>query len=777
MVSKRKCLIEGLWNHPSGAKWCLEHTTVVDEAVTQVLDRVELSMGYLPPLAVVATGGYGRRVLAPYSDVDLTLVPLDESVPHLDDAVRSIFKGLHQAIHGELGLPVSYAYRLPADAPGLDVVTRTGLADARWVAGDRNALERLQQELRETLQIGPFILEKIEERERQMNQRGAVPDLIVSNLKEGAGGLRCFDVVNWIRFALDEEPLEVTSEIETILTARNLLHAASGRRSDTLSRTMQGQICDRLGVDLFEWLSELLRSLSQNHAGYLTELSQLGKRTFELLPDVLADNGVVIIGECAALSDAIQAVNQASKLGLEVAPVLVSSTKVGSGSQMAQALLAGASCIESLDRIGLLDEVLPELSACRYLIPTDSHHDFSVYRHTLESLNHLHSLANRGGVLGELYHGVRNLSTLNLALILHDVGKSDVSKPHAEAGAEVAEALCRRWRLDTAAHQDVVWLVRHHLEMAFILRMRDPSHPETAKEFATFCGSLERLQMLTLLTWADISAVSSHSMTPAVESFLLDLYASTEALLVSSLEDNKVSETVLRKPRRRSSTDNAELEQFLENLPAHYLLTVSPDIVPFHLDLYKKSHDEPQVIFERLGEGHASEITLVVPDRPGLLSDALGVIYAYDLSIHGIRAHTTASQPKIAIDSFVVTFRGNEVPTGTANEISRVLKVIGQRPGHVDDILRRQRKDPSRKQQILNVRFLEGSPGILEVRAPYGRGLAFRLSRLIAENGWNVVSARVGQWAGQGAAAFYLEDSGGGQLLASQVEAAMLAKV
>ena len=62
----------------------------------------------------------------------------------------------------------------------------------------------------------------------------------------------------------------------------------------------------------------------------------------------------------------------------------------------------------------------------------------------------------------------------------------------------------------------------------------------------------------------------------------------------------------------------------------------------------------------------------------------------------------------------------------------------------------------ARKQQIIKHSFVEGSPGILEIRAPRGRGMPYRFSRLIADQGWNVISARVGQWAGSATAAFYL---------------------
>ncbi|MCA1947995.1 MAG: hypothetical protein LDL55_07740, partial [Armatimonadetes bacterium] len=95
----------------------------------------------------------------------------------------------------------------------------------------------------------------------------------------------------------------------------------------------------------------------------------------------------------------------------------------------------------------------------------------------------------------------------------------------------------------------------------------------------------------------------------------------------------------------------------------------------------------------------------------------------------------------------------------------------------VEEVLRSRGKDPDRRQQVFTFSFLPGNPGILEFRVPRGRGMAYRLSRLIAEQGWNILTARVGQWAGKGAAAFYVQGPGGRSLTEDEVRAALEPKV
>jgi len=166
----------------------------------------------------------------------------------------------------------------------------------------------------------------------------------------------------------------------------------------------------------------------------------------------------------------------------------------------------------------------------------------------------------------------------------------------------------------------------------------------------------------------------------------------------------------------------------------------------------------------------ATEITICTPDGPRLLSMLLGVFYAFDLSVSGIRACTTATNPPVALDVFTVSFSSRPVPAATMNQVTAsVLDVIEGRKD-VEALLLERGKDPNRKQAIAKHTFVEGAPAILEIRAPRGRGMPYRFSRFIADQGWNVVAARVGQWAGSATAAFYLLGPSGSPIRREDVD-------
>jgi [protein-PII] uridylyltransferase len=169
----------------------------------------------------------------------------------------------------------------------------------------------------------------------------------------------------------------------------------------------------------------------------------------------------------------------------------------------------------------------------------------------------------------------------------------------------------------------------------------------------------------------------------------------------------------------------------------------------------------------------ATDFTVCCPDAPGVLSKILGTFYGMDLRVQGIRACTTAGQP-VALDVFTVNFNGRPVPAATASGLISALGDVIAGRREVDSFVRERGKDPNRTQRVLSYKYIEGLPGILEVRAPRGRGLPFRLSRLVTGQGWNIQSARLGQWADNASAALYLTRADGSLLTGAEVEAAML---
>jgi [protein-PII] uridylyltransferase len=721
----------------------------------------------LPRLAVVATGGYGRRELAPWSDVDLTLVPLDESEPEIDRTIKLIYKGLHDSLVEGLGLKLSYALRFASDCAGLDPKTRSGLLDSRVVVGTTEAHESLIRAFWETFPVAAFVIAKVEEQSASWAKTNDTPLSTQPHLKLGAGGLRCFQSANWIGAAVGERTSRPSVAYDTVLKYRNLLHLVTKKCHDQMTHERRAEVAEILGLSSREAGSALAGELSCLHKEYLSCLERLHESRFPLAKHVDAVRGEARIDARATAGQAAVGIACATRLGLRVGDIKADPAGTVDAPEAMSALASGEKTLRNLDKAGVLDVLLPELTACRTLMPEDGSHDFTVYEHTLRVLRNLDSIAPDtflGSVMGDL----RDRAPLYLAALLHDVGRQTDEERHAEIGAEMAAAVCDRWGVYESTKETVCWLVREHLAFDRTLRLRDVMHPETAIEFAQKVGTPQRLAMLGLLTWADVNAVNAQAWTAAQDTFLRELYARTLAVLTAE-EAPTTDFTVYRRRMVQLSKGHdvpqREFEAFLDSMPAYYLISTDPALARAHFSLVQEAKQgEVSVELQDSMEMGGTDVTVCCPDAPGLLSRILAVLYAFEMSIIAIRASTTNDKNPVALDTITVSFGSRPVPRSTGVRFAETMARVLKGEADADNVLRAAKKDPDRPQQVMTYQFIQGSPGIIEVQAPRGRGLAYRLARQLSSGGINILGARVGQWAGSGAAAFYVAGRNGGAL-------------
>lgn len=777
-VAERLGLLEEVLERPAGLSWCVRHTRVLDRLWRGIVSEMEDRFPDAQPLAVVATGGYGREELSPFSDVDISLVPMVEDA-RTQEAVRWLFRTAQDVIQKGMRVRLGYVYRLVSDVPGLDAVSLSGLLDARLVAGSAEPLRKLREEMWGSFPVAEFLLAKLDERGREMGAWNDTPLAVEPHLKFGAGGLRDCHGVRWLEIALGGRGHGLPASGDAVLAVRNVLHALAGRQMDHLNFDRREQVARVFGEGSWEFGARLAGALESNHRAYEEAREQLRENRYRLGRWTWAQRGEVRFAPGAPAGQAAVGLAYATRLGLAV-PTMAVTVGDEAGPEALHSLSHGEETVRNLDRAGILEKLLPELTATRHLMPRDPSHRYTVFEHTLRVLRNLERL--RAGLGPEGLAGVcgrlTDWESLVLAALLHDVGKGLEGRPHSETGAEVARDVCERWRLDRTRTETVVWLVGEHLSMSRTIRMRDVFHAETAQEFAALVGSEDRLDALTLLTWADVNAVSGEAWTPVQETFLLELHARAGQILQAQEGETVDEETARRMLRRGLAMDETpeeEVERFLASLPTHYVLSTSAETVREHFALAKRAEEgEVATSFRDFPDLRVTDLTVSCPDQPGRLTRLLGVLYAHDLSLVGLRASTTSTGRPVLIDTFTVGYSGDVVPPRLRARVMRSLADVLTGVTDVDELLREKGKDPERRQERLEVTVVEGDPAIVEFRAPRGRGLAFRLSRVLAESGLNVLAARVGQWAGSGSAAFYVSGLGEGE--AEGLRAAFLRK-
>jgi len=215
-------------------------------------------------VCVVAVGGYARREMSIYSDVDLLLLYRGDLTPYVTTIAERLQYWLWDA-----GLTVGCATRTLEDTVAMgreDVTVRTAVLTARYLCGDGEFFHQFADTIRQELltDVTAFIHEQQQQMKARHIEFGESLFLLQPNLKEGAGTLRDYHTAYWVargaqpslrdlddllHFGLLTEPEmdEYRSALDFLWRTRNQLHLLCGRHADQMSFELQEQVAEKLG--------------------------------------------------------------------------------------------------------------------------------------------------------------------------------------------------------------------------------------------------------------------------------------------------------------------------------------------------------------------------------------------------------------------------------------------------------------------------------------------------------------------------------------------------
>jgi len=141
-----------------------------------------------------------------------------------------------------------------------------------------------------------------------------------------------------------------------------------------------------------------------------------------------------------------------------------------------------------------------------------------VDEHTLVALQNLWSLRTTVEPwcrsFRDLLAEIKEPGVLAFALLFHDSGKGSLAEGHIDASLRLVQDPMTRIRMPWQDRDMVMFLIERHLDLSAAMFSRDVFDPRTIRDVAHQMGTVERLKVLTLLTYADIGAVNPTAMTP-----------------------------------------------------------------------------------------------------------------------------------------------------------------------------------------------------------------------------------------------------------------------
>ncbi|MBJ6749941.1 [protein-PII] uridylyltransferase [Geomonas anaerohicana] len=561
-------------------------TAMTDALVTRLFTALsdDLQMHKSGQLALIAVGGYGRRELNPYSDLDLLFLYSGKDSKVVEEAANRLLYFLW-----DLRLDVGYSVRTIADCVDMaanDITVKTALLDARLLTGSQHLFSELKKTMVSQVlakRSDSFINEKLEELRKRREKYGSSVYILEPNIKEGEGCLRDLHTAMWvakIKYKVDE-PRELVmkgvlseeelgmyySSLSYLWRIRNELHYLAGRKNDQLTFEAQTTIArffgyedkgKTLAVEQFmqdfylhanrveHFSSLLITKCSQREdstrkiLGYFTR-RPVGDGFYVMKGELVVPDETVIAKDPVRL---IKIFEHAQKQG--VALSLATKTLIRNNLDLVndkfrRSKEANASFInilqsekkvydtlQQMHHLGFLIRFIPEFERIYCKVQHDVYHIYTVDTHTLFAVEEIAKLW-RGEhkdtlpLLTQLAMEIDKRWLLLLAVMFHDIGKGG-GGGHAEVGAELTKTIARRMGLIKEDSERLQFLVRQHLLLAHIAQRRDLHDERMIIQFARQMEKSENLKMLYLLTYADIKAVGPEVWTEWKALLLQELY-------------------------------------------------------------------------------------------------------------------------------------------------------------------------------------------------------------------------------------------------------------
>ncbi|MFF0447097.1 [protein-PII] uridylyltransferase [Streptomyces sp. NPDC004609] len=736
--------------------------------------------------ALVAVGGYGRGELSPRSDLDLLLLHDGSAAP---GALNALADRIWYPVW-DLGLSLDHSVRTPGEArrtAGDDLKVQLGLLDARPVAGDLGLVAALRTAvLADWRNQAPRRLPQLHElcRERA-DRQGELRFLLEPDLKEARGGLRDATALSAVAASwLADAPREGLAEARRILLdTRDALHLATGRATDRLALQEQDQVATDLGLldadALLRRVYEAARTISYAADVTWREVNRVirarsvrprlravlgGVRRQETGRTPLAEGVVEQDGEAVLARTArperdpvlpLRAAAAAAQAGLTLSPHavrrLAAATRplpvpwpAEAREEFVTLLGAGEPTIavwEALEAEGLVSRLLPDWERVRCRPQRNAVHTWTVDRHLVEAAVQASALTRRVG----------RPDLLLVAALLHDIGKGWPGD-HSVAGETIARDTAARIGFDSADAAVVATLVRHHLLLIDTATRRDLDDPATVHSVATRVGTAGTLELLHALTEADALATGPAAWSAWRGSLVADLVARVAAVLAGD-------------PAGEPEPAAPSAEQ--ERLAVEALRTGGPV-------LSLRAHPEappgepaPDAAPEPVGV----ELLIAVPDRPGVLPAAAGVLALHRLTVRAADLRAVELPGGMGPGAVLVLNWRVAAAFGSLPQAARLrADLVRALDGSLDLVAKlaereaaypRRRGVPAPPPRVTVAPAASRHATVIEVRAQDAPGLLHRIGHALEDAGVRVRSAHVSTLGANAVDAFYVTSPDG----------------
>jgi [protein-PII] uridylyltransferase len=798
-------------------------------------------------LVLGAVGGFGRQEMSPASDIDLVFIREGATDQTAEEVVKQILYVLWdlglKVGHAcrTVAETVDRAQAEPMIKTALLDARRLSGSAGLW----QKFLEEFQRR-NVSRDVEGYLGWRLENQASRHGKGGGTVFVQEPNLKTGVGGLRDFHNLRWVGRVAGEgatlpelvtrgwlgagDAAQAEAAFGFLMTLRERLHILQGGPGDVLTLRLQGELAEAMGYPQPNILrkSEALMRETYGHLrtihlvcnaaatricqqktgrarglwsffsgwtgarravdGFVLTGAELGAQS----PEVFAEDPVRMMRVFRILQD------QGSVPGAELTALIRANASLlteewARRPEVRETFLHILRQKGKVGRIlrwmhegGVLGRIVPEFAPLTCLVQHEFFHRYTADEHTLVCLEQLDAMLGAKEPdlrrYADLYARVEVPEILALAVLLHDTGKAELTRNHEEIGAERAARVARRLGFRRRELSLMTFLVDHHMTLGNFAR-KNLDEAETIRAFARIVQDEERLDLLMLISAADVRAVAGRSNWSSWRELLVwDLYGRTKRMLAGeeeflrAEEEERKGRVQLVQAELAGEFSSETVAQHLAGMGSSYLRQCPAALIARHVRAVHRFFAERVEGADALAplvewrdhpeEGH-TEVIVVTWDRERLFSKIAGSFAVAGGNI--LSADVFTRSDDVVIDTFRVCSERLE-PVSHRVDREAFEQALAESLQHTEDTLgqRLSGQGPTLWQKAIgeaefpaSLRIdTESEPGrtLLHVQAPDRVGLLHALTGAIADEGMQIGVARITTEKGAALDTFSLMD-------------------
>ncbi|QQS36386.1 MAG: HD domain-containing protein [Ignavibacteriales bacterium] len=706
-VEKKEKLFSENYVQKNALAFSIKYSLLVEEFIRKLCGKEKFNF------TLASAGSFSRRELSPYSDIDLMFIT--ESVEENSEQISKLV-----TLFWDNGLEASHTVREFNDIEryiNSDLHTFTQFFETRYLLGSSVIYEKWNKHIFSVLndETTPKLLrDLIDDMSDRWDKYGDSPKVLEPNLKLSAGGLRDLQSIEWMfmlkhNILLNKQIEKTQAEIfideikhfdyttpnecrrlidsyNLLISVRNLLHIISEQKNDRFEFLHQQKIASMFyqgDYALQQFMREYFRATNVINRFAKALIKKFNESISYTLPDSFSidlDDSYSIKGktissvknEGLTFSDILRACYYRGLHGAHFDEKLRSLiVEKIENDEEADADDPGSSVffreilklpknvgqtLSIMNELGILAAFLPEFKDLVGFLQHGVYHCYTADEHTLITIKNVEKLEKENSSLGKIFTALKEKEILYLALIFHDIAKPVDISGHEIIGAEMAATVMYRLGYSEEEIDMVTFLVRNHLLMEQIAFRRNLNDPETLNNFTSKFTSVRELDLLYLVTFADLSAVNPAVWTSWKSDLLAELYRKAKAMLEEQMsgEELLISSTYIAHKEISKHSKNISESHVQEHFDSindiAYASQFSEKEIARHIEEIRKGNII-SVLFNELND--FTNITVITKDFPSLLSRLCGVLSINDANIHDAKIFTR--KDGIVIDTFNVT--------------------------------------------------------------------------------------------------------------------------